>query len=75
LRIAQYNPLQYLPSFEELPDSDDTPVDNELQVLNPYAYCEAISLAPSERQDWFFGVNMGVYYQPNQQAIVPDGFL
>jgi len=26
--MVQYNPLQYLPSAEELPDSDDTPVDN-----------------------------------------------
>jgi Uma2 family endonuclease len=25
--------------------------------------------------DWFFGVNMGVYYDPDQAAIVPDGFL
>lgn len=33
--MVQYNWLQYLPSAEELPDSDDTPVDNELQVLVP----------------------------------------
>lgn len=34
--MVQYNnPLQYLPSSEELPDSEDTPVDNELQVLIP----------------------------------------
>lgn len=31
--MVQYNPLQYLPSALELPDSNDTPVDNELQVL------------------------------------------
>ncbi len=30
--MVQYNPLQYLPSAEELPDSDYTPVDNELQI-------------------------------------------
>ncbi len=33
--MVQDNPLQYLPSAEELPDSDDTPVDNELQILIP----------------------------------------
>lgn len=32
--MVQYNPLQYLPSAEELPDSDNTPVD-ELQILVP----------------------------------------
>lgn len=33
--MVQYNPLRYLPTAEELPDSDDTPVDNELQILIP----------------------------------------
>jgi len=33
--MVQYNPPQYLPSAEELPDSDDTPVDNELQIPVP----------------------------------------
>jgi len=33
--MIQYNPLQHLPTAEELPDSDDTPVDNELQILIP----------------------------------------
>ncbi len=34
-RMIQYNPLQHLRTAEELPDSDDTPVDNELQILIP----------------------------------------
>jgi hypothetical protein len=25
--------------------------------------------------DWFFGVDMGIYYDPEQPPIVPDGFL
>jgi hypothetical protein len=25
--------------------------------------------------DWFFGVDMGIYYHPDEPAIVPDGFL
>ncbi len=25
--------------------------------------------------DWFFGVNMGIYADPQQPALVPDGFL
>ena len=28
-----------------------------------------------ERVDWFFGVDMGIYYDPQKPAIVPDGFL
>ena len=33
--MVQYDPLPYLPSSTELPDSDDTPMDNELQNLVP----------------------------------------
>lgn len=73
--MVQYNPLQYLPSAEELPDSDDTPVDNELQILIPTLLRAILALLWADRRDWFFGVNMGVYYQPQLAAIVPDSFL
>jgi Uma2 family endonuclease len=73
--MVQYNPLQYLPSAEELPDSDDTPVENELQILIPTLLRAILALLWADRRDWFFGVNMGVYYQPQLAAIVPDSFL
>ncbi len=73
--MVQYNPLQYLPSAEELPDSDDTPVDNELQILIPILLRAILALLWAERMDWFLGINMGVYYEPDKAAIVPDGFL
>lgn len=73
--MVKYNPLQYLPRAEDLPDSDDTPVDNELQILVPNLLRGILAWLWSERQDWFFGVNMGVYYEPKKPAIVPDGFL
>ncbi|RAM48657.1 MAG: hypothetical protein C6Y22_26800 [Hapalosiphonaceae cyanobacterium JJU2] len=73
--MLDYNPLNCLPSSEELPDSDDTPVDNELQDLIPGLLKVILALLWSERWDWFFGVDMGIYYDPNEPAIVPDGFL
>ncbi|PMB20677.1 Uma2 family endonuclease [Fischerella thermalis] len=73
--MLDYNPLKCLPSSEELPDSDDTPVDNELQDLIPSLLKAILALLWSDRWDWFFGVDIGIYYDPNQLAIVPDGFL
>ncbi len=73
--MLKYNPLHCLPSSEELPDSDDTPVDNQLQHLIPGLLESILALIWSQRWDWFFGVDMGVYYDPNKPAIVPDGFL
>ncbi|HLO85724.1 MAG TPA: Uma2 family endonuclease [Nostocaceae cyanobacterium] len=73
--MLQYNPLHCLPSSSELPDSDDTPVDNELQLLIPYLLLDILSTIWQSREDWFFGINMGVYYNPNKPAIVPDAFL
>lgn len=73
--MVHYNPLEYLPTEEDLPDSDDTPVDNELQILIPDLLRAILSMLWTDRMDWFFGVNMGVYYDPGLPAIVPDGFL
>jgi Uma2 family endonuclease len=73
--MLQYNPLDCLPSSAELPDSDDTPVDNELQNLIPNLLAAILALAWSQRTDWFFGVDMAIYYAPSQSPLVPDGFL
>jgi Uma2 family endonuclease len=76
-------PFEYrqLPTAEDLPDSDETPVDNELQNDIPNILLNLLRLIWSDRQDWFFGVDMCCYYEANleepkkSRAIVPDGFL
>ncbi len=73
--LHNYNPLACLPSAEDLPDSDDTPVDNQLQHLIPALLEAILALIWSDKMDWFFGVDMGIYYDPYEPAIVPDGFL
>jgi Uma2 family endonuclease len=73
--MFKYDPRLCLPSSEELPDSDDTPVDNELQDLIPGLLKAILARLWANRWDWFFGVDMGVYYDPDLPAIVPDGFL
>ncbi|AFZ32805.1 protein of unknown function DUF820 [Gloeocapsa sp. PCC 7428] len=73
--MLKYNPLHCLPSAEDLPDSDDTPVDNELQDLVPGLLKATLAWIWANRMDWFFGVDMGIYYDPEQPAIVPDAFL
>ncbi|MBD2488878.1 Uma2 family endonuclease [Aulosira sp. FACHB-615] len=73
--MYNYNPLECLPSSAELPDSDDTPVDNELQILIPNLLLAILANIWQNRDDWFFGINMAIYYVPAKSAIVPDGFL
>lgn len=77
--MLQYNPSQSLPSATELPDSDDTPVDNEFQELIPGLLRSILTLLWKDRQDWFFAIDMGIYYSYTPgicpTAIVPDGFL
>ena len=73
--MVQYNPLQYLPTEEDLPETDNIPVDNELQILIPTLLRAILALLWSDRSDWFLGVNLGVYYDPDQPPIGPDGFL
>jgi Uma2 family endonuclease len=66
---------RYLPTAEELPDSDETPMDDQLQNDMPYLLKSLLESIWERREDWFFGINMGVYYNPDEPAIVPDGFL
>lgn len=73
--MVQYNSQEYLPTADELLESDETPVDNELQNLIPNLLLAILATIWSNRQDWFFGVDMGIYHNTDEPAIVPDGFL
>ncbi|MDJ0730815.1 MAG: hypothetical protein QNJ33_12555 [Crocosphaera sp.] len=55
--LLNYNPNHCLPSAEDLPDSDDKPVDNQLQHLIPHLLLDILALIWAERQDWYFGVD------------------
>jgi Uma2 family endonuclease len=70
--------LQQLPSSYELPDSDDAPVDNEDQNLLPNILLFLLNTIWADREDWFFGVDMGIYHTTGvnpRVPVVPDGFL
>ncbi len=67
-----------LPSTDELPCSDDTPVDNEDQNFLPNVLLFLLSSIWANRMDWFFGVDMAVYHTTGvnpRVPVVPDGFL
>jgi Uma2 family endonuclease len=70
-----YNKNRLLPSAEELPCSDETPVDNQLQNDIPNLLLSLLAFIWMERDDWYFGVDMGIYYNPDEPAIILDGFL
>jgi Uma2 family endonuclease len=73
--MYQYQLPRYLPTADELPNSDDTPVDNELQEIIPSLLKSILRMLWKGRMDWFFGIDMGIYTDPEQPPIVPDGFL
>jgi len=64
-----YNKNRPLPSAEELPSSDETPVDNQLQNDLPNLLLNLLALIWSGRDDWYFGVDMAVYYNPDELAV------
>ncbi len=70
--------LKHLPSSDELIDSDDTPVDNEDQNFVPNILLFLLEYLWKTRDDWFFGVDMGIYHTTGlnpRVPVVPDGFL
>ena len=69
---------QYLPNSDELPDSDDTPVDNEDQNFVPNLLLFLLEYIWKNRDDWYFGVDMGIYHTTDASPrvpLIPDGFL
>ena len=70
-----YTKNRILPTAEELPSSDETPVDKQLQNDIPNLLLSILASIWADRDDWYFGVDMAVYYNPDEPAIVPDGFL
>ena len=69
---------QYLPNSDELPDSDDTPVDNEDQNFVPNLLLFLLEYIWKNRHDWYFGVDMGIYHTIGinpRVPVIPDGFL
>jgi Uma2 family endonuclease len=73
--MYQYQLPRYLPTADELPCSDDTPVDNELQEIIPSLLKSILEILWQDRMDWFFGIDMAIYTDPDRSAIIPDGFL
>jgi Uma2 family endonuclease len=73
--LKYLEPLDWLPTAEDLPDCDSTPVDSELQEFIPTFLKALLIDGWAHRNDWFFGIDMGVYYSPDESAVVPDGFL
>ncbi len=73
--MVQSKPLPLLLTDADLPETDNRPVDNELQILIPILLRAILSLLWSDRMDWFYGINLGVYYDPDAPAIGPDAFL
>ncbi len=76
--VSQPLDVTALPTTDELPCSDDTPVDNEDQNLLPNLLLLALANLWSERMDWFFAVDMAVYHTTGlnpRVPVVPDAFL
>ncbi|MFB2917429.1 Uma2 family endonuclease [Aerosakkonema funiforme] len=73
--MLKYKSCEHLPPAEELDYSDDTPANHELQDLIPYLLKTILALTWANRWDWFFGVDMRIFHDPEESAIIPDGFL
>jgi Uma2 family endonuclease len=67
-----------LPSTDDLPCSDDTPVDNEDQNLLPNLLLLLLTSLWADRMDWYFGVDMAIHHTTGvspKVPVVPDAFL
>ena len=76
--MVQSDSWLHLPTSDELPCSDDTPVDNEDQNFIPNFLLFLLEFIWSNRKDWYFGIDMAIYHTTGVSPlvpVVPDGFL
>lgn len=76
--MVQFEPGLTLPTTAELPCSDDTPVDSEDQNFLPNLLLFILESIWANRNDWFFGIDMGIYHKTGVShlvPVIPDGFL
>jgi Uma2 family endonuclease len=73
--LKYLEPLDWLPTAEDLPCSDETPVDSEIQESLPTLLKFILATIFADRNDWFFAIDMGLYYNPEVPPVVPDAFL
>jgi len=50
-------------------------VDSQLQHAIPSLLEATLALEWANRWDWFFGINLGIFYDAKRRAVVPTGFL
>jgi Uma2 family endonuclease len=75
--IEDFNFPDGLPTAEDLPCSDDKPVDSELQELIPGLLKAILLDLWRDRTDWLFSIDMAFYYKPKDKStnVAPDGLL
>ena len=76
--MVQSDSWLHLPTSDELPCSDDTPVDNEDQNFIPNFLLFLLEFIWPNRKDWYFGIDMAIYHTTGVSPlvpVVPDGFL
>jgi Uma2 family endonuclease len=73
--MLNYENSDQWPSGEELPDPEEKFIDNELQELIPGLLKSILLIIWADRMDWLFGIDMGIYYHPDEPPVVPEGFL
>jgi Uma2 family endonuclease len=75
--IEDFNFPEGLPTAEDLPCSDDAPVDSELQELIPGLLKTILMDIWGSRKDWLFSIDMAFHYNPSDisTSLAPDGML
>lgn len=71
--MLHYEPW-HLRHPEDIPESDETPVDSEDQNLIPNLLLATLLFLWGDRMDWFFAVDM-LILPDSGEGIVPDAFL
>ncbi len=66
LHDPPYAPDEPAPTEDDLPYDEDLPLESERHVLQMYLLRETLTLAWADRPDGYVGIDMFVYFSPDQ---------
>lgn len=64
--VMEEEDIELPPTEDELPCSDGEPMETERHVIQMNLLLETLKLYWADRQDWYIGGNMFVYFSPEQ---------
>jgi hypothetical protein len=73
--MVKFQSKQWLLTEDDLPETNNLPVDNELQIIIPALLRAILTYWWAEPTDWYLGINLDTQLSPPTPALLRSQLL